>query len=529
MNLEPKYPYTDYGNGQRFGFLFEGELMFIPEINKWYEYDNNIWKQIRIDRVHRLYQVMLDSIPQEIDLLSNEFVERHSVAISEERFLELRAGEEPKTPLEITYVELLKQMKTALKWMHRSQDNPRINAALDKGKSFGLMVDYKELDSKGYYLGTPTGIVNLRTKQIHNQDPSYLVTKSTKFNYNKDAECPIWTDYLLKMMKGDQEKADFLQRLFGQCLIGEPIKSHLVFFYGMGANGKSTIVDTVAEILNDYATSMKADVLTGSAGYSVDYHIAKLKGQRLALINEMNKNSGAIDAMVKSLVDSGEIVARQPYGEVFQFQPIATPIVNVNHLPPLEGTDEGIQRRILLVPFEYTIPKNERQSDYRKAVLMKEAEGILNWCIEGAYQLIQDKFDLKPPTSIQAYTETYLSEQDRIASFMDEYLVEDQSVRILWSEVYNSYRFWCEEAGMRSLGKIKCRQEFNSKGVVIQQGSPDNTNYVHGYNYRNKDVRGIKTVLRTDTRESIAAQCIDYDEPATNVVKFKESELVKDT
>ncbi|KWU07167.1 hypothetical protein AEL97_11795, partial [Lactobacillus crispatus] len=99
--------------------------------------------------------------------------------------------------------------------------------------------------------------------------------------------------------------------------------------------------------------------------------------------SEANEGQRLDEGLVKQLTGGDRIVARQQYGKEFEYQPSYKIWMATNHKPLIRGTDEGIWRRLILIPFEYQVPKDkiDRNLKYK---LEAESMGILNWIVEGA-------------------------------------------------------------------------------------------------------------------------------------------------
>ena len=123
----------------------------------------------------------------------------------------------------------------------------------------GICVSVGQLDSDPWLLNCQNGTLDLRTGVLRPHDPNNLITKILPINYKPDAACPIWESIIHKIMRGDQEKIDFLKRILGYAMTGVITEQCLFVLYGSGANGKSTILETIRELLAGYAmhTTMK--------------------------------------------------------------------------------------------------------------------------------------------------------------------------------------------------------------------------------------------------------------------------------
>ncbi len=329
----------------------------------------------------------------------------------------------------------------------------------------GVSKSFSDFDSEGHHLGVKNGILNLKTGKLIVDKPEYLITKSAGTDYDPDATCPNWLNLLETVFQDSTETIQFVQRIFGQSLLGTSDKDKLIIMSGNGANGKSTIMDTMIDLLGDYAVNTSANAIIQSKA-NKDYYLAELKAIRLSIINESKKGAYLDEELVKSLVDSGKIQARKIYQAPITFQPVATPILATNYRPRMSA-DYSITRRILFVPFDYQIPEEERNPNFRNQVLIPELSGILNWAFEGCKQYQQE--GLNPPKAILNATNKYFIENDRIARFMEELLVVDVAGREALKDIKTLYANWAEDNGYREINADRVANDFRQKGFKVEK------------------------------------------------------------
>ena len=147
---------------------------------------------------------------------------------------------------------------------------------------------------------------------------------------------------------------------------------------------------------------------------------------------------------IKVMTGGDKQVARYLYGELFEFYPEFKIVLVTNHKPRIKGTDNGIWRRVLLVPFQYTVPTT-KQDKYLEQKLKEEAKGILRWMVEGYSKWRDD--GLQIPDSIRAFTEDYRTEEDNLGAFLDETIVTEKKQEIMASKLYHKYIEWCSSTG----------------------------------------------------------------------------------
>jgi len=254
---------------------------------------------------------------------------------------------------------------------------------------------------------------------------------------------PVWSAFL-ERVQPDPEVRAFLKRWCGYCLTGETMEHAFVFFWGTGQNGKSTFIDTIAGILADYGTV--ADIGTFIAS-NVERHptdMAKLHGPRLVTAQETERGRRWDETKIKTLTGGDKMTARRMRCDFFDFAPRFKLVIAGNYKPRLDGVDEAMRQRLLLVLWGIRIPKQERDRQLTKK-LRKEWPAILRWMIEGCLEWQQT--GLAPPKAVTAATDEYFEDQDTIKQWLDE-CIQDSPKFTELNLLYSSWKQWCEARGL---------------------------------------------------------------------------------
>jgi putative DNA primase/helicase len=177
--------------------------------------------------------------------------------------------------------------------------------------------------------------------------------------------------------------------------------------------------ETIFALLGDYAVGADASLLvTNKKTGGATPDLARLHGRRLVAINETEQNDFLNEARVKFITSHDIITARNLYEEPFDFTPTHKTFLTTNHKPIVRGTDEGIWRRIHLLPFIKVIPAKERDANFRDKKLLPELPGILNWALDGLKEYQRN--GLNPPKVVMDATGEYRQDMDIIGNWIDE-------------------------------------------------------------------------------------------------------------
>jgi putative DNA primase/helicase len=202
--------------------------------------------------------------------------------------------------------------------------------------------------------------------------------------------------------------------------------------------------------------------------------IARLRGARFVTASESEAGKRLAEALLKELTGNDMITARYLYGEYFDFRPTLKLWLSTNHRPKVGGTDEGIWRRIKLIPYTVTIPEEERDKHLGDK-LKAEASGILNWCVAGGVRWTIR--GLVEPSSVRSSTAEYRDEQDGIAHFIDEKLTRESNAEVRASELIEAYANHCAENGesrlpSRALSDGLIERGFTKRRVGARSSKP---------------------------------------------------------
>jgi putative DNA primase/helicase len=289
---------------------------------------------------------------------------------------------------------------------------------------------------------------DLRTGIERPCDPLDFITKGTAcMAAPRGTPHPLWSKFLNRVTNGDADLQAFLQRYVGYCLTGITSEHAFVFAYGTGSNGKSTFINTVANIFGDYATiaSMATFIATKVEQHPTD--LAKLMGARLVVAMETQKGRRWDEIKIKALTGGDKITARFMRQDFFDYTPAFKLLIAGNNKPRLTTVDEAMRRRLLLVPFTVRISPAERDPRL-PAKLKAEWPAILRWAIDGCLEW--QRIGLNPPSSVQDATDAYFHDQDTVGQWLEDCTKNDGELAFTrTAELFASWKGWCEACNIK--------------------------------------------------------------------------------
>ena len=315
-----------------------------------------------------------------------------------------------------------------------------------------VTIKARTLDADAHIVGLRAGkLIDLKSAQVRDILPGDYLTKILGVEFDHRATCPTWTRCVDEWTCGDVELAKFLQIFVGYCLSGETTFQGFLFLHGGGRNGKSIFVQVVEALLGDYAKTLNPDALMLKHGDTgTNNEIARLAGARFVKSVELPEERTLNENLVKQMVGGDTLTARFLYGEWFEFQPQFKLFIVGNHRPIVRGTDDGIWRRVALVPFNARI---EQPDEHLIDKLKNELPGILNWALEG-WRIYQSK-GIQLPAAVEKESKSYRAESDIVGRFLAERCRFDKPNQDTSSKVlFSAFKAWADESGLRAGSSI---------------------------------------------------------------------------
>jgi putative DNA primase/helicase len=308
--------------------------------------------------------------------------------------------------------------------------------------------------------------VDLRTGEQHLHRRTEYITKITAAA--PGGICPLWQRFLERVTRGDVELQSFLQRLTGYSLTGSTREHALFFFYGTGSNGKSVFLSTISTLLSDYAKTAPASSFTASSTEQHPTDLAGLRGARFVTAIETGDGTRWAESKIKSLTGGDRISVRFMRCDFFEFVPEFKLVIAGNHRPGLRSVDEAIRRRLHLIPFNVTIPQEERDNRLTEK-LREEFPGILAWAIQGCLEWQQH--GLKPPAVVRNATADYLAGEDAIGHWLEDDCINHEALWTSSAALFLDHRSWCERSGEKPMSSKRLTQALEDRGFVPRRTS----------------------------------------------------------
>ncbi|PGK02561.1 DNA primase [Bacillus anthracis] len=426
-----KFKLTEMGNAERIAYEYGHVIKYINDIG-WFIWDGKRWKVDTKKEIERITAKVLRSLSKSED-------------------------------------------EAEAKWSRMCE---RRNIRMNSIKDLMPLVpgERGDFDRHKFLFNVENGVVDLKTGKLQQHDRELSLTKITNITFDENAKCPEWLNFLDQIFLGDQALVEYMQRLIGYSLTGDISEQIMMFLVGGGSNGKSTFINTIKDLMGDYGKQAKSDTFIKKKESGANNDIARLVGSRFVSAIESEEGEKLADSFVKQITGGEPVLARFLRQEFFEFIPEFKVFFTTNHKPIIGGLDEGIWRRVKLIPFNLSLPAHKRDKRLPEKLSL-EMPGILNWAIEGCMKWQRD--GLKEPKVVAEATGKYKDDMDILAPFLDEICYvderENESIMIEAKELYNTYERWCFNSGERSLGNRSFYRMLETKGFGKTKGTGNKT------------------------------------------------------
>jgi putative DNA primase/helicase len=300
------------------------------------------------------------------------------------------------------------------------------------------------------------GALHIPSGELRPHDKEHYATSAVPYDYKHGAKAPCWR-FLLN--SGLHEAQDFLQEFAGYALTTATDLETAVWLYGPPGSGKSTFLLGLETMLGARAGTLGlADI------ERTHFALSGIAGKTLLTAAEQPSAFLRSTHIINQLISGEKLRVEQKYRDGYDLIPRAKLAWAMNELPRVGDANSGIFRRVKVVAFPSIAPEDRHPEI--KAGIPLEGPGILNWALEGLHRLRQRKcFEI--PEAIQAATDGFRENNDVIAAFVEERCdTANPDASEASRTLYREYKFWCEESGHQSLGKLRMAEEWKRLGFV---------------------------------------------------------------
>lgn len=430
--------YTDTWNAERFAARYKGQLAYVPARGFWIEFDGVVWQA---DDLRHVTQIAMEFSKDLLIEASQKLTQAHQERDTEKRKM------------------LVAQANALSNHALKTQSKRGLDSMISLAQAL-MSVSQSKIDARDDLFAAKNCVYDLIKHEARPGQPDDLLMLQARASYSPHATAPKWEKFL-EEVQPDPEVRFWLQKFVGYCLTASVDEQKLVVFQGGGANGKSVFVEALKKVIGSYAKTVQFDTFVEREGEGIRNDLAALTGVRLVVAQEGQDGVRLDEGTIKQMTGDDEVTARFLHREFFTYKPKLKPVLVTNHKPVITGTDNGIWRRVVLVPWLVTIPSDKRDKKL-SGKLAGELDGILQWALQGLRMYQEDGLEL--PRAIEIACADYRADSDLIGHWVaDKCIVKDTAVSTS-TAIYESYAEWSRGFGHRPLSQKTLSDKLKERG-----------------------------------------------------------------
>lgn len=333
------------------------------------------------------------------------------------------------------------------------------------------------------FLNLENGMLDTTTYELQEHKQEFYSTIRIPLEYDPDAECPQFLEFLNQVFEGDDERIAVAQEWFGYLLTAENKAQKALFLYGTGANGKGVFTNILTELIG--AANCSNVALTE---LSRAFSRVSLFGKTANISSENEVGAkGFTTQYFKAIVGGDIIAAEEKNKQGFSFTPTSKLVFALNSLPSTRDKSEAFYRRLSLLYFSAYFSEEKRDVNLTSK-LKSELAGILNWALEGLERLRNNDFKFSKCSNMDELLKIYREEQNPILQFIDECVNINPTSRTLNSNVLAFFHNWAKVNGYMNFATISANKfwsEFEAscktRGFSTNSGHSGNSRYHTGF------------------------------------------------
>lgn len=325
--------------------------------------------------------------------------------------------------------------------------------------------DFDDFNRNPYLVNVRNGLLDIRDMSFNEHTPSYLSTVQLNVEYNPQVDCPQFKKFLNEVL--DCKLIPLVQEIVGYLLTTNTASQKAFVFWGPARTGKSTLLWVVEYLL--LGKKNVSNIPWQEIGDK--FKTAELLGKLANVFSDLPSKSIDDTGIFKVVTGEDYLMAEKKNKNPFKFKPFARLVFSCNELPRnYVDRTEGFYRRLIIVPFNRQIEKSKIDKSL-KYKFQREKEGILNWALEGLKRLYENNFEFSENELTDGVKKEYKRENNNVISFVEECCELDSLFSCSRIEIYEAYKEFCVEAGLKALSQIKFNKELEGNFNITRSRS----------------------------------------------------------
>lgn len=494
-----EYELSDTGNAYRLQEWFGDELLHVHGLG-WHGWDGRRWEfesgiygataraQETAQRIHAEASELALTPYERTKIERLEAVLRgEATPEPDDKVVPLRPDLDVDLQLAKTRLKILKELipkrqRERVRHAVNSGNAAKVRGTLDMAEHL-LNVSVDDVDAEKLAINVRNGtlrVVDVPDPECPDPDtertipgvrldphnPEDRITKLTACSYDPGADAPMWRAFLERFLP-DESVRRFVQTFYGYGLTGLTSAQVFLFHYGSGANGKSTFMEALRRLMGDYARVLQAEAVTGehmARSGAASPEFARLGGARFVQVSELPKGARLKEETMKLITGGDPMTVRYLMKDPFELIPEFKASLTGNSKPPVTGSDYAVFRRLRLIHWRVRIDeRDKRPMNEVLAEFEAEADGILNWLIEGLLRFRAE--GLRTPAEVLDATEEYRADMDPVGEFVSDCVQRKEGNEVGARHMYEAYILWCEASAIRPFSEKRFASEASAAGL----------------------------------------------------------------
>ena len=332
----------------------------------------------------------------------------------------------------------------------------------EEGISWITVVD----DARSGHLVFRNGVLNIDEQlnggpnALQPLSPDLFCLTGLPYDFEPQATAPKWQAFLDQVLEGDTERIALLQEWFGYCLRPGNAYQKFLVMVGGGSNGKLVVTSVLTELVGRENVSSVA-----IEDFGRNFGLAPMLGKLVNVGPDMEQVEKVQEGRLKAMTGGDQIMVDRKFREPVPLYPAPKLVFSTNVLPPFRDTSDGIWRRVIIMPFNYHVPADERDPRLADKIIGSELSGIVNWALDGLARLQQQR-RFSRSGAVEEATQGHREDCDPIRDFLEDCCVLDPSADVESLTLYREYQQWCERTGHRPFNDSSFGRRLRSQAPI---------------------------------------------------------------